>query len=48
MTHRILVVDDESSITDLLAHNLRKAHYDVSIAADGRDALRLAGNVKPT
>ena len=47
MTHRILVVDDEPSVTDLLAYNLRKAHYDVSIAADGREALRLAGEFQP-
>jgi len=47
MTHRILVVDDEPSVTDLLAYNLHKAHYDVSIAADGRAALRLAGEFKP-
>jgi DNA-binding response OmpR family regulator len=47
MTHRILVVDDEPSVTDLLAYNLRKVHYDVSIAADGREALRLAGEFKP-
>jgi len=47
MTHRILVVDDEPSVTDLLTYNLRKAHYDVSIAADGREALRLAGDFKP-
>jgi len=47
MTHRILVVDDEPSVTDLLAYNLRKAHYDISIAANGRDALRLAREFKP-
>ena len=47
MTHRILVVDDEPSVTDLLAYNLRKAHYDISIAADGREALRLAGEFRP-
>jgi DNA-binding response OmpR family regulator len=47
MTYRILVVDDEPSVTDLLAYNLRKAHYDVSIAADGREALRLAEKFKP-
>jgi DNA-binding response OmpR family regulator len=47
MTHRILVVDDEPSVTDLLAYNLHKAHYDVSIAADGREALRLTGEFKP-
>jgi len=42
MSARILVVDDEPSVTDLLAYNLRKAHYDVLTAADGREALRLA------
>jgi DNA-binding response OmpR family regulator len=47
MTHRILVVDDEPSVTDLLAYNLRKAHFEVSVAADGREALRLATQVKP-
>jgi len=47
MTHRILVVDDEPAVTDLLAYNLRKAHYDVLTAADGRTALRLAKESKP-
>jgi DNA-binding response OmpR family regulator len=47
MTHRILVVDDEPAVTDLLAYNLRKALYDVSITADGREALRLAGEFQP-
>jgi two-component system, OmpR family, response regulator VicR len=47
MTHRILVVDDEPAVTDLLAYNLRKAHYDVVTAADGRLALRLAQEAKP-
>ena len=42
MSARILIVDDEPSVTDLLAYNLRKAHYDVLTAADGREALRLA------
>jgi DNA-binding response OmpR family regulator len=47
MTHRILVVDDESAVTDLLTYNLRKAHYAVLTAADGRTALRLAQESKP-
>jgi DNA-binding response OmpR family regulator len=47
MTHRILVVDDEPAVTDLLAYNLRKAHYEVLTAADGRTALRLAGESQP-
>jgi two-component system alkaline phosphatase synthesis response regulator PhoP len=47
MSHRILVVDDEPSVTDLLAYNLRKALYEVQVAADGRAALRLAGEFQP-
>ncbi|KAA3642289.1 MAG: DNA-binding response regulator [Chloroflexi bacterium] len=47
MTHKILVVDDEPAITDLLAYNLRKAHYEVSVAADGPSALRLANETSP-
>ena len=47
MSPRILVVDDEPAVTDLLAYNLRKAHYEVLIAADGREALRLARESRP-
>jgi DNA-binding response OmpR family regulator len=47
MSHRILVVDDEPSVTDLIAYNLRKALYDVQVAADGRTALRLAREYNP-
>ena len=47
MSHRILVVDDEPSVTDLIAYNLRKALYDVRTAADGHEALRLASEYKP-
>lgn len=47
MGAKILVVDDERSVTDLLAYNLRKAHYDVLVAADGRQALKLAREAGP-
>ena len=47
MTPRILVVDDEPAVADLLAYNLHKAHYDVLTAADGRTALRFAKESKP-
>jgi DNA-binding response OmpR family regulator len=47
MSHRILVVDDEPSVTDLLAYNLRKALYDVRVAADGRTALQSAREFQP-
>jgi DNA-binding response OmpR family regulator len=47
MTQKILVVDDEPAVTDLLAYNLRKAHYDVLTAGDGREALALAHAQSP-
>src|SRR3990170_2981222 len=47
MTQRILVVGDEPAVSDLLVYNLRKAHFEVVIAADGREALRLAGETSP-
>ena len=36
---RVLVVDDEASIRDLLSRTLALAEYDVDVAADGRVAL---------
>ena len=36
---RVLVVDDEASIRDLLAKTLALAEYDIDMAADGRAAL---------
>ena len=39
---RILVVDDEPSITEFVSYNLRKEGYEVAVAADGDDALELA------
>ena len=47
MTHRILVVDDEPAVSDLLAYNLRKAHYEVVTAADGQEALQQVRQTSP-
>ena len=47
MKPRILVVDDEQAVLDLLAYNLKKAHYDVLTASDGRKALELARQAEP-
>ncbi|MDR0347554.1 MAG: response regulator transcription factor [Coriobacteriales bacterium] len=38
---RILVVDDEPSITEVVSYNLRKEGYDVQVAADGAAAVSL-------
>ena len=39
---KILVVDDEASITEFVSYNLRKEGYDVAVAATGDEALALA------
>ncbi len=43
---RVLVVDDEESITDLVATAFRYEGFEVEIAAGGRAALE-AGDVVP-
>ena len=40
---RILVVDDEQTITDFVGYALQKEGFAVEIAANGEDALALAG-----
>ena len=47
MVQKILVVDDEISVTDLISYNLEKAHYDVLVAHDGEAALASALEDKP-
>lgn len=47
MSPRILVVDDEPAVVELLVYNLGKAHYEVLVATDGRQALRLAQEQAP-
>lgn len=44
---RLLVVDDEDSLLDLLGDALRFAGYDVHLARSGFDALKLAADVLP-
>ncbi len=44
---RILVVDDEPSITDFIALGLRHEGYQVQTAADGRLGLRAVDDFKP-
>lgn len=42
MPERILVVDDEASIVELITYNLKRAGYDVVTAYNGEEALRIA------
>ncbi|MDR0350230.1 MAG: response regulator, partial [Coriobacteriales bacterium] len=43
---RILVVDDEASITDVVSYNLKKEGYEVQAAADGATAVSMV-NASP-
>ena len=44
---RLLVVDDEPNIRELLSASLRYAGFEVSTAADGQQALALAESFRP-
>ncbi|HWD08069.1 MAG TPA: response regulator, partial [Actinomycetota bacterium] len=44
---RILVVDDEPSITDAVSTALRYEGFEVTEAGGGREALKMAGSFKP-
>jgi two-component system response regulator VicR len=47
VTARILVVDDEPAIVDMLAYNLERANFRVAIARDGEEALAKAQQQQP-
>lgn len=47
MAEKILVVDDEVSLQETLAYNLKKEGYQVEVAGDGLTALEMARNNKP-
>ncbi len=47
MVSKILVVDDEPAVTELLVYNLRKASYEVLAASDGGQALEMARQCSP-
>ncbi len=44
---RILVVDDEPPIVELISYNLRRANYEVVVARDGEEALLKARQQPP-
>jgi two-component system response regulator VicR len=47
MNSKILVVDDEPPIVEVLSYNLRRANYTVITASDGEQAVNLAGSEQP-
>ena len=44
---KVLVVDDEKPISDIIKFNLTKEGYDVVTAADGREALDMYNDENP-
>ncbi len=47
MSAKILIVDDEPPIVDMLSYNLRRGNYEVVIAWDGEEALQKARLEQP-
>ncbi len=47
MAKKVLVVDDEKPIADILQFNLKKEGYEVYCAYDGDEALKMTEEIKP-
>lgn len=47
MSAKILIVDDEPPIIDVLSYNLKRANYEVVVARDGEQALTKARREQP-
>lgn len=47
LTQKVLLVDDEVDILELLRYNLEREGFKVTTATNGRDALKLARSEKP-
>ena len=47
MDTTILIVDDETTIVDMLVYNLQKEGYNTLEANDGEEAVRIALEEKP-
>jgi two-component system OmpR family response regulator len=44
---KLLVVDDEPSLQDIVATSMRFLGYDVTVASTGREAVRAATDIRP-
>ncbi|GAB4003755.1 hypothetical protein GCM10029992_46820 [Glycomyces albus] len=44
---RVLVVDDDAALADVVGRYLRREGFEVDYAADGADGLRRALNTRP-
>jgi two-component system, OmpR family, alkaline phosphatase synthesis response regulator PhoP len=46
-THRILIIEDEPDITEIVKYNLERNHYQVSSAGTGEEGLKAARETLP-
>src|SRR5512147_1646693 len=44
---KVLVVEDEADVAEMIRYNLGKEGYDVRLSANGTDALRQAKDARP-
>ena len=44
---RILIIEDERALTDVLAYNLQREGYETTVANDGKEGLRKAQTLLP-
>ncbi len=45
--HKIVVVEDETDIRELIAHNLEREGFEVRTASDGEEAIQLVREILP-
>jgi two-component system phosphate regulon response regulator PhoB len=44
---RLLVIEDEPDVREVVSHNLTASGYEVSVAADGTEGLKMARELRP-
>ena len=44
---KVLIVDDEPDILDFISYNLRKEEFQVQVAKNGKEALKVVENFLP-
>jgi len=47
MVYKVLVVEDDNTLSEMIQFNLQKQGYDVLLAGDGRSGLQIAREQKP-
>jgi DNA-binding response OmpR family regulator len=47
MSYQVLVVEDDSTLSEMLQYNLQRQGYEVLLAGEGREGIRLAREQEP-